>query len=88
MAIGTMWSITLPLQGPLGDPVAGVLVFELNLGTLAALDTGRGTSQHQGQNKKDELDQAILQLKIRSGLTPPYPHPPVWQVGLRQGFTL
>ena len=46
MAIGTMWSITLPLQGPLGDPVAGVLLFELNLGALAALGIGRGASQH------------------------------------------
>ena len=63
------------LAGAFGEPVGGMLVFELNLGTLAALDTGRGASPHQGQDENDELHQAILQLKIRSGLTPPYPHP-------------
>ena len=46
-----MWSITLPLQGPLGDPVAWMLMLELNLDALAALGTGRGASQHQGQDK-------------------------------------
>ena len=63
-------------------------MLELNLGALAALGTGRGTSQHQVQDETDELHQAILQLKIRSGLTPPYPHPPVWLLRLPQGFTL
>jgi hypothetical protein len=51
-------------------------MLELTLGALAALDTGRGASQHQGKDKKDGLHQAVLQLKIRSGLTPLYPPPP------------
>ena len=50
-------------------------MLELNLGALAALGTGRGTSQHQVQDETDELHQAILQLKIRSGLTPRTPTP-------------
>ena len=52
-----------------------MLMLELNLGALAALYTGRGASQHQGQDENDKLHQSILQLKIRSGLTHRTPTP-------------